>query len=97
MVFPCNCRLIVHDNCAQVIRRMDVFRCPVCSGTYSFPLYTPGTSVISEDVLERPLLPLRVYRYECASRRTIVYSTVGCLLLFIMMGVAIYIYVTYFR
>jgi hypothetical protein len=97
MVFPCNCRLIVHENCAQVIRRMDVFRCPTCGGTYSFPLYTPGTSVISESVLERPYRPQSVYRYECASRQAIMYNTIGCLLLLIMITVAIYIYITYFR
>jgi hypothetical protein len=93
MVFPCNCRLIVHENCAQVIRKAVSFHCPSCRQSYMFPLDTPGTSVMDETVYE----PRVMTRVECVRHKNLLYTCICCLLLIVLISVGVYVYLTYFK
>jgi len=87
--FPCFCQLPVHDECALTIRRQGPFTCPLCRDTYTFPLYTPATSVAGDD--------MSVARTEilCYSgRRTVGY--IFCLVLMLLLGALLmYVFLKY--
>jgi hypothetical protein len=52
-VFPCNCLLPVHEECALIILRQRQFRCPLCETSYAFPLHTPATSIMGDSISEQ--------------------------------------------
>ena len=52
-VFPCNCLLPVHEECALIILRQRQFRCPMCETSYDFPLHTPATSVMGDSISDQ--------------------------------------------
>ena len=52
-VFPCNCQLPIHEECALIILRQGQFRCPQCQTSYVFPLHTPATSIMGDSVSEQ--------------------------------------------
>ena len=90
--FPCFCQLPIHDECALIVRRQGLFTCPLCRDTYTFPLYTPATSVGGDD------MTIAMPRTEilCHSGRRTVGYIFGLILLLLLGALIMYIFLKYF-
>jgi len=90
--FPCFCQLPVHDECALIVRRQGPFTCPLCRDTYTFPLYTPATSVAGDD------MTIAMPRTEilCHSGRRTVGYIFGLILMLLLGALIMYIFLKYF-
>ena len=88
--FPCFCQLPIHEECALTVRRQGPFTCPICHATYTFPLYTPATSVTGDDV---PQARTEILCYS--GRRTMGYIF-GLILMLLLGALIMYIFLKYF-
>ena len=90
-LFPCNCQLAVHEECALIILRQGQFRCPLCQTTYVFPL--SATSVMGDSISDQTYVQTEVL---CHSG----YKTAKFIFLLVVMlflgALVMYLFLKYF-
>ena len=97
-VFPCDCSMPVHEECAIAIRRQGTFMCPSCMKTYTFPVYTPASSVMGDSIIYSSPLTSSGTRTEitCRRNRRSIYTSMFIFLLLVIVALALYIFLKYF-
>jgi len=96
-VFPCDCSMPVHEECAIAIRRQGTFMCPSCMKTYTFPVYTPASSVMGDSIIySSPLSSGSRTEITCRRNRRSIYTSIFIFLLLVIVALALYIFLKYF-
>ena len=89
--FPCFCQLPIHEECALTVRRQGPFTCPLCHATYTFPLYTPATSVTGDDMILQPRTEI-----TCRSGQRTAWYIFFLVLMLCLGALIMYVFLKYF-
>jgi len=90
-LFPCNCQLPVHEECALIILRQGQFRCPQCQTTYVFPLST--TSVMGDSISDQTYVRTEVLCHS--GYKTAKFVFFMCIML-LLGALVMYLFLKYF-
>ena len=92
-VFPCNCQLPIHEECALIVLRQGQFRCPQCQTTYVFPLHTPATSIMGDSISDQTYVRTEVLCHS--GYKTAKFVFLMCIML-ILGALVMYLFLKYF-
>lgn len=100
-VFPCDCSMPVHEECALIIRRRGTFMCPSCMKTYTFSMFTPASSVMGDSIIYQSSsmsssMPRTHTEITCRRNKKSICISMFIVLLLVIVGLALYIFFKYF-
>jgi len=98
-VFPCDCSMPVHEECALIIQRRGTFMCPSCMKTYTFSMFTPASSVMGDSIIYQSSsmsMPRTHTEIACRRNKKSICISMFIVLLLVIVGLALYIFFKYF-